>query len=232
MRETKDFKFALMGEASDEGKFIGHASVFGGIDSYNDTVEPGAFKKTLKENKAFPLLWSHNPAEPLGIITGEEDKKGLAISGDLNMEVAAAREKRALVAQGAIRGLSIGYEAVKWDFDKTDGVRHLKEIRLWEISICTFPADRAAQIARIKGVPYTDFGGLLDLLNALDLKDIDPRFQDAAKRAADRIYALLVKQEPAQATPAEPQPQAIVQPDYAPLFAALNQFEKTLTGGK
>jgi uncharacterized protein len=232
MRETKDFKFSLVGEMSDEGRFNGHASVFNGIDSYNDTVEPGAFKKTLKENKSFPLLWSHNPGEPLGVIAGEEDKKGLAIEGDLNMEVAAAREKRALVKQGAVRGLSIGYEAVKWDFDRTENVRHLKEIKLWEISIVTFPADRAARIAQIKGVPYTDFGGILDLLNELDVKELDPRFQEAAKRAADRIYALLGKQEPPQGTPAEPQPQDGKQPDYAPLFAALEKLNHTLTGGK
>jgi hypothetical protein len=72
----------------------------------------------------------------------------------------------------------------------------------------------------------------MDLINEMDIKEVSPRFQDAAKRAADRIYALLVKQEPAQATPAEPQPQAIVQPDYAPLYVALENLKKTLSGGK
>jgi HK97 family phage prohead protease len=232
MRETKDFKFSVIGETSDEGEFTGHASVFGGIDSYQDTVEPGAFKKTLKENKSFPLLWSHNTAEPIGIITGEEDKKGLATIGSLNMDVASAREKRSLVKQGAIRGMSIGYEAVKWEFDNVEKVRHLKEIKLWEISLVVFPADRAAQVARIKGVPYSDFGGLMDLLNDLDIKEIDERFQDAAKRAADRIYALLKVQEPLASTPESVEPLTEQQPSLDSLFSALDRLNSTLTGGK
>ncbi len=231
-RETKDFKFSLLGQVSDEGLFTGHASVFGGIDSYRDTIEPSAFKKTLRENKVFPLLFSHDVTQPIGIIRGDEDKKGLAIEGELNMDVTSAREKRSLVKQGALKGLSIGYESVKDEWDPGEKVRHIKEIRLWEISLVVFPADKNARVAQIKGIPFTDFPALMDLINEMDIKEVSPRFQDAAKRAADRIYALLVKQEPTQVTPAEPQPQNAAQPDYTPLFAALKQFEKTLTGGK
>lgn len=232
MREYKDFKFSVIGETTDEGMFTGHASVFGGVDSYNDTVESGAFKKTLKENKSFPLLWSHNTSEPLGVIRGEEDKRGLATIGELNMDVASAREKRSLVKQGCIKGMSIGYEAVKWTFDAVEKVRHLAEIKLWEISLVVFPADRAARVATIKGVPYTDFGALMDLLNELDMNDIDPRFQDAAKRAADRIYALLKAQEPSLDTPAVVQPHIVNEPSMDSLFASLEKLNKTLTGGK
>ncbi len=231
MREVKDFKFAI-GDVSDAGKFNGHASVFNGIDSYNDTVMPGAFLRTLKANKSFPLLWSHDPTQPLGVIVGEEDKKGLAIEGDLNMEVESAREKRALMKQGAIRGLSIGYEAVKYDIDPTTKVRSLREIALWEISAVVFPADKNARIANIKGIPYTDFGGLMDLLNELDIKQIDERFQEAAKRAADRIYALLKVQDPPSGTPGNEDPQSVEHPDYRPLFASLEKLNHTLSGGK
>jgi hypothetical protein len=232
MREIKDFKFSVVGETSDEGEFTGIASAFNGIDSYGDTVEAGAFKKTLKENKSFPLLWSHNVAEPLGVIFGEEDKKGLVVVGNLNMDVASAREKRSLVKQGAIRGMSIGYEAIKWTFDQVEKVRHLTEIKLWEISLVVFPADKNAQVARIKNVPYTDFGGLMDLLNELDIKEIDEKFHEAAKRAADRIYALLSKQEPPAGTPESVQPQKALQPSLDSLFASLDKLNQTLTGGK
>lgn len=230
--ETKDFKFTLESMDDGLGDFEGYGSVFNGRDSYDDCVDPGAFKKTLKENKHFPLLWSHNTMEPLGIVTGEEDKKGLHIFGHLNMDLVSAREKRSLIKQGAVRGTSIGFESVKDDYDPQERLRHLKEIRLWEISLVVFPADKNARIAQIKGVPYTDFGGILDLLNELDVKELDPRFQEAAKRAADRIYALLGKQEPPQGTPAESQPQEGKQPDYTPLFAALEKLNQTLSGGK
>lgn len=232
MRETKDFKFSVIGETSDSGEFTGHASVFGGVDSYNDTVEPGAFKKTLKENSSFPLLWSHDTHEPLGVITGKEDRQGLSTIGNLNMDVASAREKRSLVKQGAIKGMSIGYEAIKWTFDNVEKIRHLQEIKLWEVSLVVFPADKNALVANIKGVPYSDFGALMDLLNELDMKDIDPRFQEAAKRAADRIYALLKVQEPSNDTPASVEPQGVKQPSMDSLFASLEKLNQTLTGGK
>lgn len=227
MRETKDFKFSLVGQMSDEGCFTGHASVFNGIDSFRDMVEPGAFKKTLKENKQFPLLFSHDTMQPIGIIRGEEDGKGLAVEGDLNMEVASAREKRALVKQGALKGLSIGYESVpgKDDYDPVEKVRHLREIKLWEVSLVVFHADKNARIAQIKGIPYTDFHALMDYINELDVKEIEPRFQEAAKRAADRIYALLKVND-------NEQPPLVKQPDFGPLQAAFESLNRNLTGGK
>ena len=149
------------------------------------------------------------------------------------MDVASAREKRSLVKQGAIRGMSIGYEAIKWTFDAVEKVRHLKEIKLWEISLVVFPADSAAQVARIKGVPYTDFGGLLDMLNELDIKEIDGRFQEAAKRAADRIYALLKSRDASQEPPGQVDSQPANEPDYGSLFASLEKLNQTLSkGGK
>jgi len=232
MREYKDFKFSLIDEPSDEGTFTGHASVFNGRDSYDDCVDPGAFKKTLKENKSFPLLWSHDTHEPIGVISGAEDAKGLAAEGALNMDVASAREKRSLVKQGAIKGMSIGYEAIKWTFDAVEKIRHLKEIRLWEISLVVFPADKNAQIGRIKGIAYDDFPGLLDLICNFDIKEIDPRFQEAAKRAADRIYALLSNQESLEGTQDKGQPLKVEQPNFDSLFASIDNLNKTLTGGK
>jgi HK97 family phage prohead protease len=226
MMQTKDFKFTMVEQVSDEGKFTGYASVFGGVDSYGDTVEKGAFKKTLKENESFPMLWSHNTDEPIGIIRGKEDSKGLFIHGELNLDVASAREKRSLMKQGAITGTSIGYEAAKWEFDTVEKVRHLKEIKLWEVSPVVFPADSNARIAQIKGIPYTDSLGLMEFINSFDIKELEPRFHEVAKKAADRIYALLSNQPKG-----EQEPQLVDKPDMSHLFAALENF-KNLTGGK
>jgi hypothetical protein len=148
--ETKDVKFSL-GKIDDEaGKFDGYASVFGVVDSYNDVVEAGAFKKTLKENDVFPLLWSHDVTQPIGKITAFEDNKGLKVHGDLNLEVPAAMEKRSLMKQGVIKAMSIGYESIPDKSPIVEGIRHLKEIRLWEVSLVVFPANRKATIGNVK----------------------------------------------------------------------------------
>ena len=200
--ETKDFKFSLSKVDDEAGTFDGYASVFGVTDSYNDVVEVGAFKKTLKENKEFPLLWSHDPALPIGIIRGEEDGKGLKVHGDLNLEVEAAREKRSLIKQGAIKGMSIGYEAIKAPYDDADKVRRLKEIRLWEISLVVFPANRKATVTNVKTV--AELGDVLE--HILSLKSLTKEQSELAVKAMKHIETLLREGQPAAATEPNQEP--------------------------
>jgi len=152
--ETKDleFKFTLNDEDGSKGMFTGYASVFGAIDSYGDVVEKGAFKKSIKERNPLPMLWSHMVDTPIGIITVKEDAAGLRAEGHLNLDVQKAVEIRSLMKQGAVTGLSIGYETLKSEpgtVGKTN-VRRLQELRLWEVSPVVFPACREAQIADVK----------------------------------------------------------------------------------
>jgi phage head maturation protease len=68
-----------------------------------------------------------------------EDSRGLFARGRLNLAVARAREVAALLEQGAIDGLSIGFKTVRARRDRRAGIRRLAEIDLWEISVVTFP---------------------------------------------------------------------------------------------
>lgn len=147
----------------ESGEFIGMASPYGVLDHGNDIVDEGAFNRTIKHKKGVvPLLWQHNHDEPIGIAELEDTKKGLTIKGKLNMEVQKAKEAIALLKQKAVKGLSIGYEVVKQEFDDT--IRHLKEIKLWEISVVTFPMNPKAQVNQVKSVmPYKS----LPLFNAV-----------------------------------------------------------------
>ena len=147
IREKKEFKFELK-SIDDTGTFGGYASVFGEVDSYSDVVERGAFKKSLSEHKSFPLLWSHQTTEPIGVISGREDNTGLAVQGQVALDVQRGREVHALMKLGAVSGLSIGYEAIKSEPDY--GIRRLREIRLWEVSPVVFPACDSARIAEVK----------------------------------------------------------------------------------
>ncbi|MBE3131292.1 MAG: HK97 family phage prohead protease [Acidobacteria bacterium] len=149
--ERKSFKFSMDAFDEETGIFKGYASVFGGTDDYGDTIFPGAFKKTLKEHKFFPVTWTHNIMDPLGIIYLEEDAKGLrVVKGDLCMDVQSAREKRSLAKQGAITGLSIGFRAIKYDMKKEGTGRNLRELAVGEVALCLFPADDAARISEVK----------------------------------------------------------------------------------
>ena len=145
--EEKTFPFELKG-ITEEGIFEGYASIFNKPDSYNEIVEPGAFTKSLKEKDFFPMCWYHDPRDPIGIAYLVEDGKGLKMKGELNLEVQSAREKYSLMKQKAIRGLSFGFKVIK---DTWEGVaRKLKEVKLYEVSPCTFPVHPKALISAVK----------------------------------------------------------------------------------
>ena len=134
----------------ESGTFEGYASVFGGVDSYGDTVVVGAYKSTL-ENRERPvrMRWNH-----YGDVVGKwlemyEDEKGLYVKGQLTPGHSKAEDIKALLKHGAIDGLSIGYYIVDAEANKFGG-RNLKEIELVEISIVEEPADLGASITSIK----------------------------------------------------------------------------------
>jgi HK97 family phage prohead protease len=140
---TIDFPFELK-SLNDEGELEGYAAVFGNLDLGGDIIEPGAFTKTIKETDGkVPILYHHDRYEPIGVSTElVQDRKGLHVKGQLNMEVQRARETRALLNQGAMGGLSIGYKTIKKAYE--GGARKLKELGLREFSTVTFPMNPLA----------------------------------------------------------------------------------------
>jgi HK97 family phage prohead protease len=137
-------------DISPEGLFEGWLSPYGNIDGGNDLVEPGAFSKTLKDagNKR-PLLWQHKTDMPIGELTLEERKEGLWASGKLLLDLPEAQKAYLLIKARIVKGLSIGFETIKDSVEA--GVRRLKEIKLYEGSIVTFPMNEMALISSVKG---------------------------------------------------------------------------------
>jgi uncharacterized protein len=131
----------------------GYASVFGAQDQGGDLVMPGAFAASLKAGRRVAMLWQHDPREPIGVWDEvAEDGRGLRVKGRLLPEVARAREAAALIAAGALDGLSIGYRAVRAERDAR-GRRLLHEVELWEVSLVTFPMLGEARVAAKGDLP-------------------------------------------------------------------------------
>jgi HK97 family phage prohead protease len=136
-----------------DGTVEGYASLFGEIDQARDMVMPGAFAQTLQSRglRKIPMLFQHDPSEPVGIwLELREDIRGLWAKGRLIPEVARGRELMALVQQGAIDGLSIGYRTVRGRIDPKTRIRRLYQVDLWEISIVTFPLLAGARVRAVK----------------------------------------------------------------------------------
>lgn len=141
----------------DEGRIEGYGSIFGVVDSYNEVVEPGAFKASLalakREKRSIKMLWDHSPKEPIGIWDeAVEDDKGLRMSGRILVsEVQRAREVHAMLKAGAVDGLSIGYTVDKMTMGAADGEPwRLQKLSLMEVSVVTFPACAPARVDAVK----------------------------------------------------------------------------------
>lgn len=143
-------------QSTQAGLFEGYASLFGMPDLGRDVVERGAFRDSLARRGAqgIKLLWQHDPNQPLGRwLDLVEDGHGLKVRGQLNPAVARAREIHALMRDGAVDGLSIGFRTERARTDPRDGLRRITRLDLWEISLVTFPMLPGARVGSVKRGP-------------------------------------------------------------------------------
>lgn len=189
--KTFEFDIAETKESEDTtvGVFEGYASTFNNIDYGLDKVAPGAFKKTIKEFFKWPILKDHNPYEPLGInLEASEDSKGLAIKGELELGVQAAKERWLLMKQAKRNkgraGLSIGYLTIKGEPDgENPRVRILKEIKMFEYSSVTFPMNPKAMVTAAKSIGEVDKAKFLIqqlVEQGISLKDLEIALRNEA----------------------------------------------------
>jgi HK97 family phage prohead protease len=136
-------------ELDAQGRFVGLASVYNNVDLGGDVVMPGAFSRTLKaRGNEVPILYQHNMREPIGLGTLTDTASGLQIEGKLVLTVARAKEAFDLMRERILKGLSIGYDVVRDEI--RSGARHLKELKLYEVSLVTLPMNELATISVVK----------------------------------------------------------------------------------
>jgi HK97 family phage prohead protease len=173
-------KFARLGDVTvvDGGiRIEGYASLFGLADQGGDVVIAGAYRSSLerlkREGRRVKLLWQHEPSQPIGVWDEvREDARGLWVCGRLLADIDKGREAAALVAAGAIDGLSIGYRTVRAERD-AKGRRLLREVDLWEVSLVTFPM-----------LPQARVGAKADDVLAKSLVELTAILSDARRRLA------------------------------------------------
>lgn len=227
--ERKAMRFELKEADVGSGHFTGYASVFGNRDSYGDVIEPGAFAKTIDEHDgSVPVLWQHDPDQPIGVSTMmREDDKGLFVEADVSMSPQGKGPLAMdLLKMKAVRGLSIGFEAVQKSTEA--GLRRLTEIKLWEFSVVTFPANELALVSGVKSER---------LLEALSMWATDEqkvgRVLSASNRtlvesALEALQALLEASEPSDDTQGS---KGAANPTAEPAPATPGVIENLVFGG-
>ena len=177
-------------QVQEEGVIEGYASVFGGIDSYGDTIEPTAYDNIISEGQK-PLMFYQHDRWGVPIGRWEElsvDSKGLKVKGRLNLELKEAQDVYSALKFGSLNGMSIGFRLRDRDYEYDDNdVCHIKNIsELLEISIVNFPADKSARVMGVKADPE-------DLEELKDIRDCERYLRDLgiSKKMAKSIISVI-----------------------------------------
>lgn len=177
-------------QVQEEGVIEGYASVFGGVDSYGDTIEPTAYDNVISEGQK-PLMFYQHDSWGVPIGKWEElsvDSKGLKVKGRLNLELKEAQDVYSALKFGSLDGMSIGFRLRDRDYEYDDNdVCHIKNIsELLEISIVNFPADKSARVMGVKADPE-------DLEELKDIRDCERYLRDLgiSKKMAQSIISVI-----------------------------------------
>jgi HK97 family phage prohead protease len=165
-RDTVLFCEAEFRESSDgdPGTVEGLASTWQ-EDLHGDIIHPGAFKKTVSERvpaRRVPFLDGHMwvGASVLGtVVEARETDRGLWFRAQLS-SAASAQETRTKMLEKHLNFTSIGFRPIHQDFEEVvidEGsppkiIRHIREVKLYEISAVPIPANEGARIERVKSL--------------------------------------------------------------------------------
>ncbi len=132
----------------------------GGIFGIPDRFERGAFTESIAEhqsrdNRQVRLKDQHG--RTMGgfpIETVRETDAGLFAVGEISLERQDGRESWALIKQGVLVDMSVGFSSQEDEI--VEGVRVIRRAKLWEGSVVDEPANRDANILNFKSAPFAD----------------------------------------------------------------------------
>jgi HK97 family phage prohead protease len=176
-------------ELNDSGRIEGLLAGFGDVDLGGDKLQPGCLSKSLAARTTpLPMLLHHDMKRPIGAWKSwDERPEGLYVKGSLTLSTRDGQEAHALAKDGALTGLSIGWQPVSGDVDPRTGIRTVTEAKLFEGSLVTVPMHERARVTSIKSIS-----------NARDIADL---LQEAglsgrkAKAAAGAAWKMINEQD-------------------------------------
>lgn len=150
------FEVKQITEDEDYYIFEGYCSTYLNVDRGMDVVMPGAFTDTVvelmssKRTGKLPALWSHNGDMPVGSYTEfRDDSHGLFVKGRLpKADTFVSGRLVPQMKAESVTSMSIGYSTLDYIID--GGVRLLKKLKLWEISLVVTPMNPLAEITGLK----------------------------------------------------------------------------------
>jgi HK97 family phage prohead protease len=171
---TNSVDFEVRAEG-DGMSFTGYASVFNSpsedLGGFIEYVAPGAFKRSLQSRNEVKLLWNHDSGEPLASLRGGtmqlvEDSRGLKVTASLP-NTTRGRDVAELLRSKVISSMSFGFNVIKDSWASDGKTRTLESVRLFEVSIVSFPAYEATT-AQVRSAQTINPDQLADALLKLE----------------------------------------------------------------
>jgi HK97 family phage prohead protease len=179
---TNSVDFEVRAEG-DGMTFTGYAAVFNSpsedLGGFVEYVAPGAFKRSLQSRNEVKLLWNHDSGEPLaslrnGTMQLVEDEVGLKVTAQLP-NTTRGRDIAELLRTKVIDSMSFGFNVIKDSWSRDGQTRTLDSVRLFEVSVVSFPAysSTTAQVRSTKPSIDADelAGALLKLESGEELDE-------------------------------------------------------------
>ena len=153
-QETRNFDADFELRAEGDGMtFIGYAAKFNSpsedLGGFVETIEPGAFRRSLRSRNDVKLLVNHDSGRVLastrsGTMKLYEDEVGLRVEASLP-NTSDGRDMAELLRRGDLNKMSFGFSVIKDSWNQEMTQRTLKSVRLFETSIVAFPAYAATE---------------------------------------------------------------------------------------
>jgi HK97 family phage prohead protease len=187
--ETRNFdaNFELR-EEGDGMTFVGYAAKFNSpsedLGGFVETIEPGAFRRSLRSRNDVKLLINHDMGRVVastraGTMKLYEDEVGLRVEASI-APTTDGKDLAISLRRGDLSKMSFGFSVMKDSWNQEMTQRVLKSVRLWEVSVVAMPAyqeteamvrslDKAATRAQVDADELAD--AFLKIEEGADLSD-------------------------------------------------------------
>lgn len=150
--EKRTIDTEVRAERAEDGsvRMVGYAATFDreadGLP-FREVIKPGAFKRSLDSGQDVFLLVNHDTDQlPLarrsaGTLALSEDDRGLLIEATLDPKNPRAAELASALERGDVDKMSFAFTVAPDGSTVTkDGLRELRDLNLYEVSVVTWPA--------------------------------------------------------------------------------------------
>jgi len=142
----------------------GHAAMFNSETDiaglFAEQIAPGAFARAIDEGQDVRALFNHDESVVMarttnGTLRLTEDKQGLRVDFDPNMDSQAVSDVVSSIERGDVSQMSFAFRATKETWEERDDkldLRTVQDVDLFDVSAVTYPAyDDTTVAVRMQG---------------------------------------------------------------------------------